>query len=215
MSWLRLDPESLAQRTHAAGLHAPSLAASLVCGMVGFTVVSVAGFAPWALMGRWFYRRVGELGLYAVCAGVFIALSGPLLHRLIMGPRSLGRFYVLFSAAFTAYSVAWTAGWMAWGGFTGSLVGLLAGALAMGTLLAGAFGQWNRWWQTAGLLFVHNAAGYFLGEAVTGALMSWQRTVAMLSWGGAFGLGMGAGLGAAFYLCQSGARARITELGKS
>jgi hypothetical protein len=35
-----------------------------------------------------------------VCAIVFIVLSGLLLHRLIIGPGSLGRFYKLFSAAF-------------------------------------------------------------------------------------------------------------------
>jgi len=75
-------------------------------------LISVAGFAPWALSGAWFYRRVGEIGLYAVCALVFMGLSGIFLHRLIIGPGSLLKFYKLFAPAFALYAIAWTAAWM-------------------------------------------------------------------------------------------------------
>src|SRR5690349_11360254 len=115
MSWFQLDAEKTLERVRAAGS-----APDLLCmrsfigrGIVGFTVLSVAGFAPWALGGRWFYRAIGEGGLYAVCALVFIGLSGPLLHRLILGPGSLSRFYKLFGITFAVYSVLWIAGWMA------------------------------------------------------------------------------------------------------
>ena len=91
MNWLQLDPKSVTERAQAAeGLTVvPSLETSLWRGITGFTIVSVAGFAPWALAGRWFNRTVGEAGMYAACAIVFIGLSGLCLHRLIIGPGSL------------------------------------------------------------------------------------------------------------------------------
>ncbi|MEZ0388828.1 MAG: hypothetical protein ACAI34_17270, partial [Verrucomicrobium sp.] len=113
MSWFQLDPQRLAERTRSAGMQPPSLGASLWRGIIGFTLVSVAGFVPWAVFGRWFYRHIGEAGLYGVCALVFIGLSAPLMHRLIMGPGSMSRFFKLFSLSFAAYSVAWIGGWMA------------------------------------------------------------------------------------------------------
>lgn len=197
MNWLRLDPESLAARTHAAGARPPSMGESLVRGIIGFTVVSFAGFAPWVVAGRWFYRQVGEVGLYAACALVFIGSSGLLLHRLIMGPQTLGRFYALFAVAFASYSVGWTAGWMALGGVMGSLVGLMLGTLVMGVVLAWAFGERWRWWQVARLLFIHNAAGYFMGEAVAAELMRSFRSLGMLIWGGVW-LGDGGRAGHCF-----------------
>jgi hypothetical protein len=119
MAWFQLDPQSLADRARGAGVTPPTLQASVLRGTVGFTVVSVAGFVPWAVFGRWLGRHVGEAGMYAVCALVFIGLSGPLLHRLILGPGSLRRFNQLFGLSFTAYSVAWIAGWMALRGHLG------------------------------------------------------------------------------------------------
>src|SRR5688572_9196427 len=132
MSWFQLDAGQVVERVRAEGQvpEVPSLGSFVQRGIVGFTVLSVAGFAPWAVMGRWFYRNLGETGLYIVCAVVFIGLSGPLLHRLIIGPGSLSRFYKLFGVTFAAYSVLWIAGWMTLRGHPGSLVGLLAGTAA-------------------------------------------------------------------------------------
>jgi hypothetical protein len=115
MSWFQLDPDSVVRRVRASGRPAEisCLGTSLQRGIIGFTLLSVAGFAPWAVFGRWFYRTIGEGGLYAVCTLVFIGLSGPLTHRLIIGPGSLSRFYKLFGVAFTANSILWIAGWMA------------------------------------------------------------------------------------------------------
>src|SRR6187549_1598884 len=107
MGWFQLDPPSIAARARAAGVPAPSLGASLIRGIVGFTIISVAGFAPWAVLGRWFYRHVGEAGLSAICALVFIGLSAPAMHRLIIGPGSLSRFYKIFGLSFAPYAVAW------------------------------------------------------------------------------------------------------------
>ena len=86
MSWFQLDPSNIADRVQAHGnsTHVPSLGSSVLRGVFGFTIVSIAGFAPWATFGRWFYRAIGEAGLYAVSAIAFIGLSGLLLHRLII-----------------------------------------------------------------------------------------------------------------------------------
>jgi hypothetical protein len=211
MSWFQLDPESLSSRVRAAGSAVPSLAASVGRGMLGFTVVSVAGFVPWAVFGRWFYRHLGEAGLYAVCALVFIGLSAPLMHRLIMGPGSLGRFFKLFSLSFAVYSAAWIGGWLALRGHSGSLAGLLAGTAVMGVMLAHAFGAWNQVLKVVAALFLLNSAGYFLGGVVEGALIRQHALTAMLLWGVFYGLGFGAGLGLAFHLCQSRARALLRD----
>src|SRR6267154_908875 len=75
MGWFQLDPESVAARVKASGSPAkiPTLGGSVLRGILGFTVVSVAGFAPWALGGAWFHRTIGEGGMYAVCAAAWIA----------------------------------------------------------------------------------------------------------------------------------------------
>ncbi|MDG2126009.1 MAG: hypothetical protein P8J87_20080, partial [Verrucomicrobiales bacterium] len=64
---------------------ARSLSKTLIHGSLAGLVLSIAGFAPWALFGRFFYQTIGETGLYAVCAVVFIGLSSPLFHRLLIG----------------------------------------------------------------------------------------------------------------------------------
>lgn len=222
MNGFQLDPHSIAERARPAGSTAPSLGASLALGIVGFTVVSLAGFVPWAFFGRWFYEpgHGGEAGMYIACALVFILLSGPVLHRLIIGPGSLVRFYQLFTPAFALYSVGWIVGWMSLGGYTGSVVGLLSGTTLMGALLTLAFGVRSQALTVIAVLFVLNCAGYFVGgwaadwvfhleaEDTTGSPETrlQLRRVAMMSWGVFYGLGFGAGLGLAFYLCQSRAR---------
>lgn len=225
MGWFQLDPESIATRTRNTGIFPsiPSLPSSLLRGIVGFTLVSIAGFAPWALFGRWFYRHIGEAGLYVVCAVVFIVLSGLILHKLIIGPGSLSRFYKLFGIGFTVYSVAWIFGWMLIGGHTGSLIGLLAGTTLMGWTLTRAFDARGMLLPVIAALFTLNTAGYFIGGWVEGGLIAmkgfslfgWsptrsiQTTIAMLLWGLFYGIGFGAGLGIAFNLCQTRARALL------
>ena len=79
---------------------APSLAGSMVRGAIGFTLLSIAGFMPWVLAGRYFYRTIGEVGLYLVCALVFIILSAPLndAYRLKAGAAT-PKSYQIFDFA--------------------------------------------------------------------------------------------------------------------
>jgi hypothetical protein len=160
------------------------------------------------LAGLWLAETIGEAGLYAVCAVVFIGLSAPLLHRLIIGPGSFSRFYKLFTIAFSAYAVAWTVAWMRLGGTLGGLIGLLGGTALMAFVLAYAFGEWRSLLRICAALFVSNAIGYFAGERVARALAaaSTHPTVDKLVWGVCYGVGLGIGLGLAFYYCQSSVR---------
>jgi len=208
------------QRAESAHPHSavdsPSLLSSILRGAIGFTLLSIAGFAPWVLAGRYFYRSIGEAGLYAVCAVVFIALSAPLLHRLLRGRRTFWRFYKIFGLAFAGYSVAWTVGWMLIGGHTGSLVGLLAGSVVMAIVLTAFFRAWPKLLPVIAILFIANAAGYFIGGWIEGEIGGLRNldvvrdlisrgtlsTVGKTLWGVFYGLGFGAGLGASFHLLQ-------------
>jgi len=223
MSWFQLDSESVAARVRASGHppEIPCLGDSVRRGIGGFTVVSVAGFAPWAVFGRWFYRNIGEMGLYSVCGFVFIGLAGLLMHRLILGPGSLSRFYKLFALSFAAYSAAWIGGWMALRGHSGSIAGLLAGTAIMGWMLALAFDSGGKTIKVIAVLFLLNSLGYFIGGVVEGAgfrfpgtslSKSTQVIIAKSLWGVCYGIGFGAGLGMAFHMCQAKTRVLLRTL---
>ncbi len=215
MSWFQLDPQSIATRARTAGSPVPSLGSSLMRGTLGFTVVSVAGFVPWAVFGHWFRLHLGksgEVGMYAACAVVFISLTSPLLHRLIIGPGSLSRFYKLFGISFTAYSIAWIAGWMLLRGHPGSLAGLFVGTAVMACMLVAAFDALRSIVKVALALFILNSIGYFVGGISEAAIIKHYpayKIYGQLSWGVFYGLGLGAGLGLAFHFCQARARKLI------
>ena len=210
MAIFELDPQSIVERVRATGRepHVPSFSASVLRGIVGFTVVSIAGFSPWPIIGRWF-GDVGEMGLYVACTAVFIGLSGVCLHRLIIGPGSLSRFYKIFSLAFLAYAIVWVISWMWLRGDAGVLVGLLAGTVAMGAILALAFDGHREMLATIASLCALNAAGYYAGAWVHAKLGFDHSLAGMLLWGACYGIGFGAGLGVAFYLCQKRARVAL------
>ena len=115
---------------------------------------------------------------------VFVGLSGAVLHRLIIGPGSVWRFYTLFAIAFTAYAVGWIIGWMALRGNVGSLAGLLLGTAALGWVLVRAFDSRNDLLKVVAVLFVVNALGYFAGGWLEGYLagMRADRRSDRLSW---------------------------------
>jgi hypothetical protein len=207
MALFQLDPSSIAARVRASAERTPipSLGVSVTRGVVGFTIVSVAGFLPWPIFDHWF-RGLREMHLYAACTALFIGLSGLCLHRLILGPGSLTRFYKLFTVAFLAYAVVWVALWMKLRGDAGSIGGLLGGTAVMGAILALAFDATRAMPAVIAALFVLNTLGYCAGGWIEGKLIIEHRLAATLLWGACYGIGFGAGLGVAFHLCQEHAR---------
>jgi hypothetical protein len=217
MPLFQLDPRSIAERMRSTGAGdamPPSLTKSVFRGIIGFTLVSFAGFTPWPIIGRWF-PAVSEVGLYVACTAVFIGLSGVCLHRLILGPGSLLRFYKVFSLAFMVYAAAWVFFWMSLRGDAGIFAGLLVGTAGMGLILAFAFDALRRVLLVVAALFALQALGYYAGEWVYGKLGNDYHVAAMLLWGVCYGMGFGAGLGVAFHVCQNEARVALvaTRLG--
>jgi len=234
MGWFGLDPYSITQRVLASNkkVAVPTLARSVLHGVIGFTVVSVAGFSPWVLAGKWFYKNPGELVMYASCAAVFLILSGLLLHPLIIGPGSLKRFYAFFGVAFLAYSIGWIGGWMGLSGYSSdvrSLVGLFAGTLVMAVMFTLAFEARRMMLFVLIALFVLNSLGYFVGGWIEGALAQEKQVVLLgfilsgskltifmkMMWGVCYGIGFGAGLGISFYIIQFKARAMLLLRGRT
>jgi len=178
----------------------PSLARSVLTGGLGFCLVSLCVFATVAFAERWMYARLGLPGAYLVWAALFILLGGVVLGSLVVGRWRLPRFYLLFGPAFFAYAAGWVGAYFALRGAAGEWVGSFAGSLLMGSVLTFGFGAARSALSLSATLFVANSAGYFLGSALNDSV---GGSAGMLLWGAAYGLCLGAGLGAALYLIQS------------
>jgi hypothetical protein len=189
---------------------------AIVRGSIGFAFVSLGGFSVWAFGGRWFESRIGEVGMYAVSALVFLVLSGAFLHPLVHGPRPVARFYKAFLPAFVAYAVVWSVAWFSMGFGFGEWIGSLLGTIVFAALLAWSLGSYRSFLLVCLVLFVTHSIGYFLG----GELYYWsnkpaaaemfstlsrsQRAISgRMLWGLLYGLGFGAGLGYAFFRFQT------------
>jgi len=184
-------------------------------GSIGFGIVGLAAFSVWAFAGKWFQTHVGEAGLYAACAFVFIGLSGLLLHPLLRGPGALLRFYLAFIPAFLAYAVVWCAAWFLLRFGKGEWLGSVFGATAFVAVVSWRLRNFGGFVQTSFIVFGLNAVGYFLGGQIfhwvlgdTGSAMFSGLSkpnlmiVAKLAWGLLYGLGFGAGIGYAFHAVQ-------------
>jgi hypothetical protein len=145
-------------------------------------------------------RSIGELGLYAVCAVVFLLLGSFLLRPLTRFP--LGKFATIFTTAFVAYAVAWCVGYFVVKGRPGEWAASLAGSVAFCLVLAAWFRAWRALPVSAVVLFITHSAGYFMGSWSHYSLLSGHGAVARLAWGFFHGVGMGAGLGFSFYRMQ-------------
>ncbi len=176
-----------------------SLARYLVTGAAGFCLASLCVFATVAFAERWMYNTLGLAGAYIVWTLLFILLGGGVLSPLLVGRRP-GWFYVLFSLAFLAYAIGWTGAYFTLRGAAGEWAGSFAGSVLMGLVFAVGFKTLPAAPSLCALLFVANSIGYFSGSALNDSV---GGKTGMLLWGAAFGLALGAGLGASLYIAQS------------
>jgi hypothetical protein len=189
----------------SAYVAAPSLGRSILWGGLSFGLVSLCVFATVAFAERWMYARLGLSGAYLVWTLLFIIPGGAVLNALVVGERRGIKFYLLFGAAFFAYAVGWVlAYFMLSGGAAGEWVGSLAGSVLMGLVFAAGFGVLRTAPLLCVILLVANSAGYFLGSALNDSI---GGRAGMLLWGAAYGLCLGAGLGAALHVAQEARRA--------
>ncbi|HEU4770281.1 MAG TPA: hypothetical protein VFS77_23145 [Pyrinomonadaceae bacterium] len=178
----------------------PTLAKSLVVGALGFGVVSLCVFATVAFAERWMYRNLGLTGAYLAWTVLFILFGGGVLGSLVVRRWRLPNFYLLYGLAFLLYAVGWVAAYFTLRGTAGEWVGSLAGSVLMALVFAMGFGRLRSTLKFSALLFVANSIGYFLGSALNDSVTG---SAGMLLWGVAYGLFLGAGIGAVLHYAQT------------
>lgn len=184
----------------------PSLWQSLVIGGTGFCLASLLVFATVAFAERWMYQNLGLGGAYATWTILFIFLGGAaFLPLLIIRARRL-QFYLLFGVAFLFYAVGWIGAYFILRGKLGEWVAAFASSVLMALVFAVGFGVVRILPKLIAVLFVANSAGYFLGDVLNNTV---GGRPGMLLWGAAYGLFLGAGLGAVLYFAQAPIRERL------
>ena len=178
----------------------PALKRSILIGGLGFCLVSLCVFATVAFAERWMYAQLSMLGAYVAWTALFILLGGGVLGSLVAGRWRLPKFYLLFGAAFFAYAVGWVTAYFFWRDGLGEWLGSLAGSILLALVIAAGFGAVRSTLNLAAVLFVANSAGYFIGSALNNAV---KGSSGMLLWGCAYGLCLGAGLGAVLHSVQN------------
>jgi hypothetical protein len=178
----------------------PSLQSSIIRGGLAFGVVSLFVFATVAFAERWMYTNLTVLGAYLAWTILFIALGGAALGSLVTGRWRLPKFYLLFGLAFFAYSVGWVLAYFILRGYAGEWTGSLIGSILMALIFAAGFRTMPSTLKFAAILFVANSIGYFFGSALNDYF---RAETGMLLWGAAYGLFLGAGLGAVLHYAQS------------
>ena len=176
----------------------------MLTGAVGFGLASVCVFATVAFAERWMYTNLGLAGAYITWTVLFILLGGGALLPLagsLRGPR----FFGLFALAFLAYAAGWIGAYFTLRGALGEWVGSLAGCLLMALVFAWGFGALRSFPRLFAWLFVANSIGYFLGSALNNSI---GGKPGMMLWGVAYGLFLGAGLGAVLSFAQGRAKTR-------
>jgi hypothetical protein len=208
MSLLGLDTESVlaSLKTEQDRFSLPTHAQALWTGCLGFGATSLIVFGVWGFGGQWMYMNLGEGGFYGVCALLFVGLSGFILNRLVIGHRSLPRFYLLWAGAFGAYAVSWCLAWFTMPGKAGEWLGAILGSSAMGLILACAFGALRNVLRVILSLVLPNLIGYFLGDFLHRLA---DPPLSMFLWGAAYGFIWGLGIGEALYVCQESIRNRL------
>ena len=177
---------------------APDLRRTILTASGGFTAVSLCVFASVAFAERWMYQHLTMIGAYLVWTILFIGLGGAVLGTLV-APSLRRKFYLLYALAFLVYAFAWVGAYFSFRGTAGEWIASLAGSIAMSLVFAVGFKRTQSTLMFSALLFVANSLGYFLGSILNEFV---RGKTGMLLWGLAYGLFLGAGLGAILHLAQ-------------
>jgi hypothetical protein len=198
-----LHPDQVLARGPAAQMRPPTAAwSSIVCGALGFGIVSVLAYSIWA-----YKLLANEAATYSATAAIYLGLTGVVLSRLVAGPGATPRFAALFATAFLVYAVAWCAFWFGLRGrHQADLWGAIVGLAAMTWLMQRAFGQSEGFLPIFLVLLAFHSAGYYGGEALYAKM---RGSTGRLLWGAAHGLGFGAGVGYLLHRCQEPLKLRL------
>jgi hypothetical protein len=177
-----------------------SLQRSILIGSLGFCLASVAVFATVAFAERWMYATLGLYGAYLIWTVLFIVLGGGVLYLLVKTTMSVAKFYAIFCSAFFFYAVGWVVAYFMLRDGLGEWVASLAGSVLMALAFAIGFKTPPLLLRLAAILIAANSAGYFLGSWLNNTV---RGSTGMLLWGAAYGLFLGAGLGASLYFAQT------------
>lgn len=209
MRFFGLTPDQVLARGPApdAG-RTPSLPFSIIYGALGFGLVSVLAYSIWA------FRLIrSDAVLFPAVAVVYIALTGLVLGRLVLGAGTTTRFAALFAAAFLVYALFYCAFWFGLRGkYLADLWGSVLGLAAFTFMVSRAFEKRDQFLLLCLVLLLTHSAGYYLGgyfyDTVRDAAGRRSSTGRLL-WGGAHGVGFGAGLGFLLFHAQSALRLRL------
>jgi hypothetical protein len=172
-----------------------------------FTLAAIASFSVWAF-GSGLYQS--EIGLYSLCAIVFLGFGGLALTpgQEPSGWRYRFLFAARFAAGFAAYAMIWSITWFTFRNSFGEILGSFFGYLALVSILRPAAVREGRGLtNTTAVVFLWATLGYYAGEFAHEALQNrgsvpvelplspgGRATLARLGWGLFYGLGLGYGL---------------------
>lgn len=191
-----LTPQQVIDRSESEPIKQPvSLFYSILYGGIGFGVVSVLAYSIWA------FRLIrGQGPMYLSIAIVYLLLSGWVMGRLVIAPKSLARFMGLFATGFAVYAILWCLFWFGLTGkHHGDLYGSAIGLLALAAIFKQAFGATFNLLFVFGILFTFHTLGYYLGDDLYQIV---GGSAGRLLWGAGHGIGFGAGLGCLIHQCQ-------------
>lgn len=210
---LGLDPESVVQRVQAANqpVVLPTLRQSVALGTIGFMIVGVMAFSLWAFGGRDLGRTLGPVGFYSVIALVLFGGGAIVLKPIVIG-RNLGRFAVAFALGFALLSSAWILGdQLRLPGRVGEFGGVMVGSVLLAGALVAAYGAWPQLARCSVLLTLSHVGAYLVADLMFSVEVL-KNQYGMLLWGLIYGAGLGFGISATLYYCQTKIRERLAAL---
>ena len=171
-----------------------------------FTLVALMSFSAWAFGGKLFSS---EIGLYSACAVVFLSLGGISLlpGSPLSSTNSKVGFCIRFAIGFIVYSIVWSVSWFTFRSTFGEVIGSFLGILGLLAILRTSREIKSPLIVGTAIIFLWHTLGYYTGELFYESLQGRGAlavprdsispitpTIARMSWGLFYGLGMGLGL---------------------